>query len=150
MIYILFIIGIIICFYGWRLIKEESKIHKDAFKEVISEQNKDNADFIKILTINTELKNQLITLEDKLNILLKDTKEIKHLSVNDKEYGKESELTKNEPESIYKEDDNYPNYNEAANKIKKMTEENKSIEEMASALSIGKGEVLLLKRLLKE
>lgn len=149
MIYILFIIGIIICIYGWRLMKKESKVHEEAFKEVMLEQDKDNGEYIKLLTFNTEIKNKLVILEDKLNIVLKETEDIKQIHIKEEVLENDSVLkTKMEPEGLFKEDANYPNYNEAAIKIEKMTEENKSIEEMASALSMGKGEVLLLKRLL--
>lgn len=127
MIYILFIIGVIICIYGWRLIKTEKRVKGETFRDFISEQNNENGEYIKLLSLNIELKNQLNTIEDNLNILLKKTKET---------------------ENLYKEDTSHPNYNEAANKIEKMTKEKKSVEEMASELGMGKGEVLLLKRLL--
>lgn len=150
MIYILFIIGIIICVYGRRLIKKEIRVHGEAFKEVISEQNKDNGEYIKLLTINTELKNQLDIIENNLNIILKETKGIKQINFNEKvqKRGSAELITKKESESLYKEKSNHPNYNEAANRIEKMAGENKSIEEMATELGMGKGEVLLLKRLL--
>lgn len=149
MIYILFIIGIIICIYGWKLIVQENKVHGEAFKEVIAEQNKDNIEYIKILTLNNQLKNKIDTMEKKLNTILMELKETKQISVKEKVLNKDAEITtKNEAENINKDEVNYPNYSEAANKIEQMTEENKSIEEMASVLNMGKGEVLLLKRLL--
>ena len=137
MMYFLFIIGIIICIYGWRLIKNQDRTHKEVFQEMISDQNNNHGEYIKLLSLHAELKNCLELMQQQLNTILEQTSHDALINTQEKE-----------PARTDRKENNFLHYNEAASKIAKMLENNKSIEEIASELNMGKGEVLLLKRLL--
>lgn len=121
---------------------QEKEIKGQAFREVIIEKERDNPEYIQLLTMSHELKIQLSTIENKLEIMFL------HMENIEKEKGKEQEPQEN-IEKISQEKFP-PEYREAAKQIEKMTKEEKSIEEIATAVNIGKGEVLFIQKLLEK
>lgn len=139
MIYFLFIVGVILCVYGWQSMKKQNQkhLHKESFHQAIVDQEDNHGEYIKLLSLYQELKNSLEDMQAQLNTISEQTSPELLLNILEKD---SEEIDKKEGDSL--------DYAQAADKIEKMSKNNKSIEEMALELNMGKGEVLLLKRLL--
>lgn len=133
MIYILLLIGIFLILYGWTRRGVETSKNRDPFKEIIHRQETDKREYIEILSLNHEIKSLLVQMDEKLD-------RIQAKIPSEQEEEKELQDPNTEIED----------YNRAAGTIKKMLQENKSIDEIAKSLNMAKGEVLLLKRLLNK
>ncbi|SJZ52457.1 DUF6115 domain-containing protein [Garciella nitratireducens] len=149
MLYFLLFLGILLIFYGKRSIKRKEEVSGEAFQEILlEEQGKDR----KALLINYELKTQLLTIQDHLEWLIskiedleEEIKEIKQEKRRIME-GNEKTIEK----VSHKKSKSNDEQAQIMEKILKLTKEDKSIEEIASILHIGKGEVLFIQNLLKK
>lgn len=128
--------------YGWKSMGKEKEVQGQAFRNVMIEKERDNPEYIQLLTMNHELKTQLSTIENKLETMLLYMENI------EKEKEKKQEDQGN-IEEIFQEKFP-PEYRHRAEQIEKMTKEDKSLEEIAVALNMGKGEVLFIQRLLEK
>lgn len=142
MIYLLFVIGILCILYGRYLIKKKRELQEETFKEAIVKEEKDNGDYIKLLSTGHELKAQLSIIENKVENVLT---QVENLQGNIKGLKEEKENTE-----YLSQEQTERDYNEIARNIQKMTKQNKSVEEIATTLNMGKGEVLFIRRLLKK
>lgn len=139
MLYFLIATGMILIFFGGYLIKKENKEHGEIFQEIMEEQQKDNDGYIKLFALNYEMKDRLLSVEDKLDHILDRMEHVQQSQPNKPEY-----------RATPVRQDSTPDYEAAAIKIREMTDKNMSVEEMAAALNIGKGEVLLIQKLLEK
>lgn len=141
MIYILLVIGIVIILFGWHLTKKQEIEQQGLFKEVLVQEKDHNQEYIKLQVLLYDLKDQISSIEDKLD---------KNLMI-DKGNTEDEVVDDLKQESIQKENkkDVSSDYNIILDEVKEMIKENKTVEEMAAHLNLGKGEVILLKNLLR-
>lgn len=142
MIYLLLAIGILCILYGWQSIKKKRKLQEETFKKAIIKEERENGDYIKLLSTNHELKAQLSIIEDKVEEVLVQIENLQGVIKGLKEEKENMDkLSQKQPER---------DYGEIARNIQEMTKQNKSVEEIATTLNMGKGEILFIRRLLEK
>ena len=132
MLYFLMSAGILLILCGGYFIKREKQGEQgkgEDFQAVVEEQEQKNGEFIRLLAANQDLKIRLESVEDKLD-------------------GISTRLER--PGQISEDKTVGPDYGAAACKIAEMKKKNMSVDDMAAALHMGKGEILFIQRLLEK
>lgn len=142
MIYVLLAAGIILILTGIKLKDIEKHRRSEAFREVISVQERDNSEYIKLMAINQELLSRVGFIENKTEDIANNLAAIQR-SV-------ENILSMPAGSSNGREQGEAQAYSDAVYKIDKMMKSNMSVDEIATSLNMGKGEVLLIQRLLQK
>lgn len=172
----LLIIGIFLIVLNVKAIKKSN--HKDSFEHILKTKEEDLKDFdFKLGEIRreyaeniTELQREIVDLKNNienvtkttkknqtaddivsedLNVIIKEEKneifKVENKTVKDEK----DEIEKNKIVEIDKVDSDTNGLNEKTTKVKELIEQGKSDDEICSELGFGKGEILLIKGLLK-
>ena len=125
---LLLTVGILLIVWGGYLVRKEKQGEEtETFQEVLVEQGREKGDFIRLLAANQDLKERLESVENKLDGMAVRLEQVRG----------------DEPKTD-------PDYGEAAYKIAEMTKKKLSVEEMATSLHMGKGEVLFIQKMLEK
>lgn len=148
MLYALLIIGIVLIAYGLLLIRDEKQRRGETFKEIIVEKEKDDSQYISLLASNQELTKKVNSIDTRMAEVLTGFVDIQDMLGR----ADQESHTKVDQESHTKADDANINmeYGQLAQKIKRMLRANMAVDEIATDLNIGKGEVLLIQKLLEK
>ena len=142
MIYVLLAIGIILIITGIKLKENETKRRGKAFREVMSVQERDKGEYIKLMALNQELLNRVGFIEQRTEEIINNLALIQHSVGN--------MLSMPDDGSKGREQEEAQDYSDVVSKIDKMMKCNMSVDEIATSLNMGKGEVLLIQRLLQK
>lgn len=159
-IYILLILGIAMTFGGYMIHRRQIQLHKESFQEMVQQEQEENSQHIEYKALYQEIISKLSNLEDKMGQVMD---KIEHMNIQDIPpiQGPEGKKAIEEPEDMgEKEKVNLPQekkfytlpkaYQESIDKIRELKEKDYTIEEIATSLDMGKGEVLFLQNLLKK
>ncbi|HZK34592.1 MAG TPA: hypothetical protein VFD33_04710 [Bacillota bacterium] len=149
MLYALIIIGIVLIAYGLLLIRDEKQRRGETFKEIIVEKEKDDSQYISLLVSNQELAKKVNSIDTRMAEVLTGFVDIQDMLGR----ADQESHTKVDQESHTKADDDANTnmeYGQLAQKIKRMLRANMDVDEIATDLNIGKGEVLLIQKLLEK
>lgn len=139
MVYILLVIGLSLVFLGLYMIQEEKKTRSRTFKDFVVAEERDNSDYINLLASNQDLIRKVNNLDKRLGQLQEGCEDIREILGLLSEESPTVENGEKETDIVY---------GDLEKRVEKMLRANMTVDEIATALNIGKGEVLLLKNLL--
>lgn len=150
MLYIIAIIGILLIIFNLNSVKEDKYNFNDILKNEEKRQNKDYD--LEIISIRKDLAESLLDIQKEIELLKEEIKEIKDKNSNfdNKKEDNVDIISEINFNNKINSEEKVNLKNERIINVKLLLDNGKTEDEICNELKIGKGEVLLIKNLLRK